>query len=145
MAPVVEAYQAMRGVAFLTAVTFVAEIGDVRRFRDTAAVNGLSWISAVRTLDRRTNPTRQNYQSRQPKSPPSSDRGRLDISLSGSSESVFANKTREAAQQCTGYCLEGPGAAVCALSQIDGSRQTPVLNYDGNSTRNGGLPMGNRS
>jgi transposase len=32
MAPVVEAYQAMRGVAFLTAVTFVVEIGDVRRF-----------------------------------------------------------------------------------------------------------------
>ena len=32
MAPVVEAYQAMRGVAFLTAVTFVAEVGDVRRF-----------------------------------------------------------------------------------------------------------------
>jgi transposase len=32
MAPVVDAYQSMRGVAFLTAVTFVAEIGDVRRF-----------------------------------------------------------------------------------------------------------------
>ena len=32
MAPVVEAYQALRGVAFPTAVTFVAEIGDVRRF-----------------------------------------------------------------------------------------------------------------
>src|SRR4051812_3022744 len=32
MALVVEAYQALRGVAFLTAVTFVAEIGDVRRF-----------------------------------------------------------------------------------------------------------------
>ena len=32
MAPVVAAYQAMRGVAFMTAVTFVAEIGDVRRF-----------------------------------------------------------------------------------------------------------------
>jgi transposase len=32
MAPVIAAYQAMRGVAFLTAVTFVAEIGDVRRF-----------------------------------------------------------------------------------------------------------------
>ncbi len=32
MAPVVEAYQAMRGVAFLVAVTFVVEIGDVRRF-----------------------------------------------------------------------------------------------------------------
>jgi len=32
MAPVIAAYQAMRGVAFLTAVTLVAEIGDVRRF-----------------------------------------------------------------------------------------------------------------
>jgi transposase len=32
MAPLVEAYQAMRGVSFLVAVTFAAEIGDVRRF-----------------------------------------------------------------------------------------------------------------
>ena len=32
MAPVIAACRAMRGVAFLTAVTFVAEIGDVRRF-----------------------------------------------------------------------------------------------------------------
>jgi transposase len=32
MAPVVTAYQAMRGVSFIAAVTFVAEIGDVRRF-----------------------------------------------------------------------------------------------------------------
>ncbi|HEV2107481.1 MAG TPA: IS110 family transposase [Thermomicrobiales bacterium] len=32
MAPVVTAYQAMRGVSFLVAVIFAAEIGDVRRF-----------------------------------------------------------------------------------------------------------------
>ena len=32
MAPVVEAYQAMRGASFLVAVTFAAEIGDVQRF-----------------------------------------------------------------------------------------------------------------
>jgi transposase len=32
MAPAVAAYQALRGVAFLSAVTFVAEIGDVKRF-----------------------------------------------------------------------------------------------------------------
>jgi len=32
MAPLVDAYQAMRGVSFVVAVTFVAEIGDVRRF-----------------------------------------------------------------------------------------------------------------
>ena len=32
MAPVVAAYQAMRDASFIVAVTFVAEIGDVRRF-----------------------------------------------------------------------------------------------------------------
>jgi len=32
MAPVVEAYQAMRGASFLVAAIFAAEIGDVRRF-----------------------------------------------------------------------------------------------------------------
>jgi transposase len=32
MAPVVAAYQALRGVSFLVAVTFTAEVGDVRRF-----------------------------------------------------------------------------------------------------------------
>jgi transposase len=32
MAPVVAAYEALRGVSFLVAITFVAEVGDVRRF-----------------------------------------------------------------------------------------------------------------
>jgi len=32
MAPVVAAYQALRGVAFIVAVTFASEVGDVRRF-----------------------------------------------------------------------------------------------------------------
>ena len=32
MAPVVAAYQALRGVSFLVAITFAAEVGDVRRF-----------------------------------------------------------------------------------------------------------------
>ena len=44
MAPVVAAYQAMRGVSFVVAVTFAAEIGDVRRFdkaRQVTAFVGL--------------------------------------------------------------------------------------------------------
>jgi transposase len=32
IAPVVAAYQALRGVSFLVAITFAAEVGDVRRF-----------------------------------------------------------------------------------------------------------------
>ena len=38
MAPVVAAYQAMRGVSFVVAVTFAAEIGDVRRFDNARQV-----------------------------------------------------------------------------------------------------------
>jgi transposase len=40
MAPEVEAYQAMRGVSFMVAVTFVAEIGDVRRFDNPRQLMG---------------------------------------------------------------------------------------------------------
>ena len=44
MAPVVDAYQAMRGVSFVVAVTFVAEIGDVRRFENPSQLIAfLAW------------------------------------------------------------------------------------------------------
>ncbi|MFK3968960.1 IS110 family transposase [Ensifer adhaerens] len=45
MAPVVAAYQAMRGVAFMTAVNFVVEIGDVRRFDHTRQL--MAYLSLV--------------------------------------------------------------------------------------------------
>jgi len=40
MAPVVAAYQAMRGASFLVAVTFAAEIGDMRRFDNPRQLMG---------------------------------------------------------------------------------------------------------
>lgn len=40
MAPVVAAYQAMRGASFMVAVTFAAEIGDVRRFDNPRQLMG---------------------------------------------------------------------------------------------------------
>jgi transposase len=45
MAPVIAAYQAMRGVSFLVAVTFAAEIGDVRRFDNPRQL--MSFLSLV--------------------------------------------------------------------------------------------------
>ena len=49
MAPVVEAYQAMRGASFIVAVTFAAEIGDVRRFETRFSV----WFRRKARLARR--------------------------------------------------------------------------------------------
>jgi hypothetical protein len=47
MAPVVEAYQAMRGVSVGVAVTFVAEIGDFAAVRQSAPADGLSRSGAI--------------------------------------------------------------------------------------------------
>ena len=63
----------MRGVAFLTAVTFAAEIGDVRRF---------GWLTSAwcpRNADRGAGPTRQHHQGWQPEGPPCPDRGCLEL------------------------------------------------------------------
>jgi transposase len=50
MAPVVAAYQAMRGVSFLVAVTFASEIGDVRRFdRPRQLMSFLGLVPAERS------------------------------------------------------------------------------------------------
>jgi hypothetical protein len=46
-----EAYQAMRGVAFLTAVTFVTKFKRCATFRHTT-INGLSRFGPLGTLDR---------------------------------------------------------------------------------------------
>lgn len=51
MAPVVEAYQALRGVSLIAAVVFVAEVGDMRRFENPRQLI-LSWPRSVRELDR---------------------------------------------------------------------------------------------
>ena len=40
MEPVVAAFQAMRGVGFLTAMTLVAEVGDIRRFEHPRQLMG---------------------------------------------------------------------------------------------------------
>ena len=50
MAPLAAAYQAMRGVSFLVAVTFASEIGDVRRFdRPRQLMSFLGLVPAERS------------------------------------------------------------------------------------------------
>jgi transposase len=43
LAPAVNALQALRGVALISAVTFMAEIGDVRRFESPMTQTPSSW------------------------------------------------------------------------------------------------------
>jgi transposase len=54
----------MRGVALLTAVTFVAENGRCATFRHTTTINGLSRFGPLGTLDRQASPARQHPRAR---------------------------------------------------------------------------------
>jgi transposase len=73
MAPVVEAYQAMRGVSFGVAVTFVAEIGDLRRFDNPRQL--MAFLGLV--------PSDRSHTGRQQTCPPGTDRGCLELPVSG--------------------------------------------------------------
>ena len=145
MAPVVEAYQALRGVALLTAVTFVAEIGDVRRFespRQLMAYLGLvPCESSTGERVRRGSITKAGN----PTGSPGADRGRLDLSLSGPDEPRAAGAPGGLASDRAGDCLESAGAAVRAVSSADGGRQAPDRGHHRDRAGNGGLPVGDRA
>ena len=145
MAPVVEAYQAMRGVALLTAVTFVAEIGDVRRFespRQLMAYLGLvpcesSTGERVRrgSITKAGNPRVRRvliegaWTYRFP--------ARMSRLLQERQEGLPAGRA--------GDRLESAGAAVRAVSPADGGRQAPDRGHHRDRARNGGLPVGDRA
>ena len=100
MAPVVEAYQAMRSASFLVAVTFAAEIGDVRQFdaRRTADVLYLGLVPAERstgdTIRRKGLTLAGNRRARR------AHRGGLDMPLSRESQRALESPAGSAAKPC---------------------------------------------
>jgi transposase len=146
MAPVVAAYQAMRGVSFLVAVIFAAEIGDVRRFdspRQLMAFLGLvpserstgeTAACSARWLD----PGGQSSGSAGPGG------GRLELSVSGARERDDPHPTGGSAQGRARDCLEGASAAVRPLSATSRGRQGGAHCGRSNCPRDGGLSVGDR-
>ena len=58
LTPVVKALQALRGLALVAAATLVAELGDITRFANSAAVHGLSWVSFLPSIPAEARDTR---------------------------------------------------------------------------------------
>ena len=65
MRAVIAALQAMRGIAKISAVTVVAELGNVTRFSRGAAVDGLRRHRGQRRFQRRKSPAREHHQNRE--------------------------------------------------------------------------------
>jgi transposase len=83
MAPIVEAFQAMRGVAFVAAVTVVAEVGDFTRFDNPRQVMAYLGLTPFRAFERDRDTPRRHHQGRQPACTACLDRRGLDLSNAG--------------------------------------------------------------
>src|SRR5215467_10987444 len=145
MAPVVEAYQAMRGVSFGVAVTIVAEIGDFATVRQSAPADGLSRPGAIRAVDWRAGSACRSHTGRQQTCPAGTDRGCLELPVSGPRQPNLAGAARGAAQNRSRHRLEGANSPVRPLPSAHRRRQKASVGHCSNCPRNGGVSVGARA
>ena len=144
MAPVVEAYQAMRGASFLVAVNFCRR--DRRRapVRNAETADVLPRSCPGGTLDRRYNPTEWPHLSGQPARAASAHRGRLDIPLSRESQRDLESPAGSAAKARARHCLESTDPSVRPLPSAQRHREEAACRRGGDRSRDGCFPMGHR-
>ena len=115
MAPAVAAYQAMRGASFLVAVTFAAEIGDVRRFDTPRQLMSFLGLVPAVELHWRHRTTQGPNPGRQSTCPPGIGRGCLDIPLSRQGQRNPESPHRGIAEDGARHRLESAAPTVCSL------------------------------
>ena len=142
MAPVIAAYQAMRGVAFLTAVTFVAEIGDVRRFDNPRQL--MAYLGLVPSESSTGEQVRRGGITKAGNS-----RARRVLIEGAWTYRFPARKSRllrgaasRSAQGGVRHRLEGATAPVRPLPQAHGPRQAAGRSRHRDRARDGGFPVG---
>ena len=144
MAPVVAAYQAMRGVAFLSAVTVVAEIGDVRRFdspRQLMAYLGLvpSESSTGERVRRGGITKAGNGRARRVLI-----EGAWTYRFRARMSRLLRGAAGRPAEGRAGDRLEGAAAPLRPLPQAHGPRQAAGRGHHRDRARDGRLPVGDR-
>jgi transposase len=143
MAPVVEAYQAMRGASSLVAVIFAAEIGDVRRFdtpRQLMSFLGLvpAESSTGDTVRRKGLTLAGNRRAR---------RALVEAAWTyryPARVSETQSSPRRAAQSGARHRLEGAGPIVRPLSPAQHDRQEAAGGCGPDRPRDYRLPVGDR-
>jgi transposase len=145
MAPVVAAFQAMRGVKFLTATTMVAEAGDLRRFDHPRQL--MAFLGLVPS-ERSTGDTR--WQGGITKTGNAHARKALVEAawtlpaLRGSWRASPGSSTRVAAAGAR-HCVKGTDMSVRPLSTPDSERQAQHGRRHGSRPGDCGVPVGGRT
>lgn len=145
MAPVIAAYQAVRGVAFLTAVTFAVEIGDVSRFDNPRQL--MAYLGLVPSENSTGERVRRGSitKIRQPAGASRAGRGRVDILLPRTHQSHPRAAAERPAEGRAGDSLESAGSTLRPLSQADGERQASDRRRGRNRSRDVSLSLGDRA
>ena len=147
MAPVVEAYQAMRGASFLVAVTFAAEIGDVRRFDTPRRL--MSFLGLVPAESSTGDTVRRKGLTLAGDRPAGADRGGLDLSSSVSLSRTGQRDPESAAggtaEVCARHRLEGADPSVRPLPPAQRHGQEAAHRRSRDRARDGCVPLGYRS
>ena len=167
MAPVVEAFQAMRGVAFVAAVTVVAEVGDFTRFDNprqvmaylgltpsehssgtatrrggiTKAGNGLARLSQSSASFVIRSHVKPSFWLRR-RSARRLDRRGLDLSNAGPRQPQAARPARGTSTDRPRHRLESASQALRSLPSARGDRQAQGRRDDRNRTGDGGISLG---
>ena len=83
LAPVVEALMALRGVKLITAMTVMAELGDLSRFASPAAIDGLPGLAPSGILQRQDPPPWRDHQNGEQPCPARPRGSRLGLPIPG--------------------------------------------------------------
>lgn len=108
LAPLVEALQALRGVDLVTAVTFVVEVGDIRRFESPRQLMGyLGLVPGERSTGESVRAPRLDHQDGQRAHAPPPGRERLDLPASAAGRGGEAGQARARVAQGARDRVEG--------------------------------------
>ena len=138
MAPVIEAYQPMRGVSFWSPRLLRPKLGMCTRLRYAPTADDVPRPGSGRTLNRRYDPT--VGACGQSTRPPDLGRSRLDLPLSAKLADLQST-ARRIAQSGARHRLEGAGPAPPVIA-ASAPRQEGARGRGRDRTRNGSLPLG---
>ena len=141
--PVVEALIALRGVDLITAMTVLAELGDLTRFdspRELMAFWG--WCRA--SIPRAGAGARGDYQDGQRACAPGAGRVGVELSVPCPQDQALAIQGASGAAGSPGHGLGGTEAPVYAVSASVSRRQEDVRGHHRGGPRAGGVHLGHR-
>ena len=137
--PVVDALQAMRGIALITAVVLVAEVGDFTRFASPRQLMAYFNLVPGERSERRDHPTRRHCQDRQRPCPTRAGRKRMGLPNESAHRSSQGRSDRNTAKSRSRHRVESASSTLHSISSAERARQDRQRRQCRHRTRDGGF------